>query len=170
MTSTQHNPIQMPANRDKLIARAVSTVEGCIGAGGLPLRVGFLSAAGTSQASASAEAAGLETISRLVELSRRDRRLTPEQFASRCGIELEDVVLLETGHTTPDARVLHRISTFLGLSYEKLLILSGLRQARDTVLERGAVQFAASSGPMDKLTSSQAEALHEFVKILHDER
>lgn len=114
------------------------------------------------------ESAGLESLSRLVELSRRDKRLTPEQFAIRCGIELEDVVLIEGGRAAPDARVLHKVSVFLGLSYEKLLVLGGLRRVRDVSLEQGALRFAASSGPMDKLTASQADALHEFVKILHD--
>lgn len=169
MTSMQHKPLQMPANRDKLIARAVSTAEGSVAVGGLASQLGFLTPPATMQPTAStSEAAGLESIARLVELSRRDKRLTPEQFAARCGIELEDVVLIEGGRTAPDARVIHKVSLFLGLSYEKLLVLSGLRRVRDVSLEQGALRFAASSGPMDKLTPSQADALHEFVKILHD--
>ncbi len=169
MTSMQHKPLQMPANRDRLIARALSTAEGCVSTGGLASQLGFLTPPAAAQPTAPAtESAGLESLSRLVELSRRDKRLTPEQFATRCGIELEDVVLIEGGRAAPDARVLHKVSVFLGLSYEKLLVLGGLRRVRDVTLEQGALRFAASSGPMDKLTASQADALHEFVKILHD--
>lgn len=171
MTTTQHSPLRLPANRDERIARALEAEDGCVMAGGLPAKLGFLPELRTTAVPTVGPAlntSGLSALSRLVQLARREKGHTPEAFASSLGLELQELVELETTCTAPELRVLHLVSKGLRLSYEKLQILVGYRQVRDSSLERETMRFAASSGPMDKLSKSEAQALHDFVRALHD--
>jgi len=171
MSTIQHNPLRLPANRDERIARALAVDDGCVMAGGLPAKLGLLPelrAASMPSTTPTLSAAGVTALSRLVQLARRDRGQTPEVFASKLGLDLSELVELESGCGAPELRVLHLVSIGLKLSYEKLQMLVGYRQARDSSLERETMRFAASSGPMDKLSKSEAQALHDFVRALHD--
>lgn len=171
MNTTQHNPLRLPSNRDQRIARALEAEDGCVMAGGLPAKLGFLPelrASPIPPASPTLNISGMTALSRLVQLARREKGQTPEAFASKLGLDLSELVELESGCSLPELRVLHLVSTGLKLSYEKLQMLAGYRQARDASLERETMRFAASSGPMDKLSKSEAQALHDFVRALHD--
>lgn len=167
MNASRHEPLRIPANRDKLLERAFAVDEESISVGGLAAQLGFLGQPSSAPSATGLDANG-QTLALFVQLSRRERGLTPDEFARQCHIELEDVVQIEGGRRIADARVLHRLGIFLKVSTDKLQVLAGLRQRRDTALEQGALRFAASSGPMERLTPGQAAALHEFVRILHD--
>lgn len=167
-----HQPLKLPADRSARIEKALSADEGCIAVGGLAARLGQLRVPAVGEnlmaAEATFPAAGLLAIARLVQLARREARQNVEQFARTAGITVEEVQSTETASSAPEPRVLHALSAALEISYQKLLTLAGLRRQRDESLEREALRFAASSAPMDKLTKVEAQALHDFLSLLHD--
>jgi len=174
MTSMQHKPLRLPANREKLLARAFAADDGYIAVGGLASKLGLLSDRPqqqehqTSLPRPNVSGAGLASLARLVQFSRLEQSLTPEVFAEKLGLELKELVDIEQGTGVPELRALYQIGAGLGVSYEKLQMLVGYRIARDESLEGQRLKFAASSGPMDKLTKTQSQALHDFIRALHD--
>ncbi len=169
MTNMQHKPLRLPEDRDKFIASAVAAEDGCVSVGGLAAKLGMLKdkSAGES-AAAVQETPGLDAIARLVQLARREKGISPEEYASMLGLEIAELVDLENARGVPEPRVLHVLSLGLGVSYQKLLILAGHKTPRDKSLAEETFKFAASSGPMDKLSSSEVRALHAFIEALDD--
>ena len=169
MTSMQHNPIRLPSNRDRSMARAVAADDSCVSVGGLAEQVGMLPPVPRpAVAPVTVHPQGVAAVARLVQLARREQGLAPDRFAAKLGLDLSELVSVESACESPEPRVLHLISTGLGVSYEKLQVLIGYRMARDQSLEHEALRFAASSGPLDKLSKAEAQALHEFIRALHD--
>ena len=103
-----------------------------------------------------------------MQFTRRRLGLSPEQFAAQTDLELRELLELESAQTAPEPRVVYQVSKSLEVSYEKLLILAGHQQRRDEVLEREALLFAAHSGPMDRLSKSESQALQDFIRALND--
>lgn len=169
MTRQAHAPLQMPSNRDRSIARAIAADDSCVSVGGLAEQLGFLPPIPRATTPvASTHPQGLAALSKLVQLARREHGMTPERFATRLGLDLSELVAVESACEAPEPRVLHLISTGLKVSYQKLQMLVGYRENRDQTLEHEALRFAASSGPMDKLSKAEARALHEFIRALHE--
>lgn len=175
MKTNYHQPLKLPADRRARIEKALSADEGCIAVGGLAARSGQLRNSPEGGRTSSAEppgtlspAAGLSAIARLVQLARREAGLTLEQFAKKVEVSSEELRATEAAATTPEPRVLHALSEGLGVSYQKLLTLAGHRRQRDEQLEREVLRFAASSAPMDKLSKGEAQALHDFLSLLHE--
>jgi transcriptional regulator with XRE-family HTH domain len=161
MTST-HKPLKLRGNREELIARAFEANDGCVSVGGLASKLGMLDEA--LPVTVAPEPAGLSVLGKFVQMARREQGLEPAAFAQRLGLDLKELLEIESARTSPELRVLYLVSKALGVSYEKLQILVGYRQVRDSSLERETMRFAASSGPMDKLSKSEAQALHDFVR------
>jgi transcriptional regulator with XRE-family HTH domain len=168
MTATPHKPLRLPVNREKLIARAIAADDGDVSVGGLAAKLGMLRDASGAEPRPTTVPYGLYALARLIQLARRDEALTPEQFASKFGLDLRELLDLESARNAPEPRVLYQLSVVLRVSYEKLLVLAGHQVHRDKALEHDALRFAASSGPMDRLSKSEAEALHDFIRALHD--
>jgi len=176
MAHTKQNPLRLPKNRDHLIAWAIDADDSCISVGGLAANLGMLRDAGRTgsvRRAAPAPAAplrsqGIEAVARLVQLTRRRLGVSPEQFAAQTDLELRELVALESAQAAPEPRVLYQLSQVLEVSYEKLLTLVGHRQRRDEVLEREALLFEAHSGPMDRLSKSESQALQDFIRALSD--
>ena len=170
MPGETHRPLRIPKNREKLIARAVSADDACVSVGGMAARFGLLRdpSAAESEPQRLPTNVGIETLGRLLQLARRQYGLTPEQFAAKFGFDLGELLNIESARGVPEPRVLHQVSVALRVSYEKLLILAGHRRFRDDRLDREALRFAASSGPMDKLSKAESQALHDFIQVLND--
>ena len=104
---------------------------------------------------------------RLVELARRERSLSLEQFAERVDVDLAELVWLETQATyTPAIRTVYKIAEFLKVPDKKLLALAGLLQVKDPQFQTAAMRFAARSAPVEKLTQQEHSDLEEIVKLL----
>ncbi len=104
---------------------------------------------------------------RLIQLARRERNLSCEQFAGKVDVDLAEVLGIETDeHYTPALRTVHQIANFLCLPERKLLALSGLLKVKDAQFQTAALQFAARSEPVEKLTEEEHSALEEYVKFL----
>jgi transcriptional regulator with XRE-family HTH domain len=166
-----HRPLTVPANREPFLEKAFAVDDGCTSVAGLAIKLGQFGQTGTDDGSRLPQIAstfGITAIARLVEFARREEGLTPEQYANRIGIGLNELLIVESGTKVPEPRVLHALSATLNISYEKLMSLAGHRKQSDERLEREVLRFAASSGPMDKLSSTESQALHDLLKILHD--
>ena len=104
---------------------------------------------------------------RFVQLARRDRRLSVEEFAERVDVDLAELVKIETEeHYKPALRTVHKIAEFLNVPEKKLLALAGLLQMKDPQFQTAALKFAARSAPVEKLSQQEHADLEEIVKLL----
>jgi HTH-type transcriptional regulator, competence development regulator len=106
---------------------------------------------------------------RFVQLARRNRKLTLDQFAERADVDLGELLRIETDeHYTPAIRTVHQIAGFLKVPEKRLMVLAGLLKVKDAEFQRAALKFAASSEPVEKLSQEEHAALEEYVKFLCD--
>jgi transcriptional regulator with XRE-family HTH domain len=104
---------------------------------------------------------------RFVQLARRDRRLSLEQFAEKVDVDLVELFKIETEeHYKPAIRTVHKIAEYLQIPEKKLLALAGLLQVKDAQFQTAALKFAARSAPVEKLTREEHSDLEEIVKFL----
>ncbi|MBI3682520.1 MAG: helix-turn-helix transcriptional regulator [Acidobacteria bacterium] len=104
---------------------------------------------------------------RFVQLARRERRLSLEQFAEKVDVDLVELFKIETEERyKPAIRTVHKIAGFLQIPEKKLLALAGLLQVKDAQFQTAALKFAARSAPVEKLTREEHSDLEEIVKFL----
>lgn len=151
---------------DAWLQRMADAEERCpsIAVGGLASDLGLHSQQREPSALAWVNAA--TALAKLVELWRRQQRLTVEEFARRSNLTEAEVVGIESGELVPDPRALFQVSQVIPVSYDKLLHVAGHVRQRDERLSNAAVRFAARSESMEKLTRQEEEALHDFVNQL----
>ncbi len=104
---------------------------------------------------------------RLLELTRREHRLTWEQFSEKLDVDLAELIGIETDeHYKPAPRTVTKIAQFMRVPVERLFVLSGLARARDELFHDAALRFAARSQPIEELSPEEHGALEEYVKFL----
>jgi HTH-type transcriptional regulator, competence development regulator len=105
---------------------------------------------------------------RLIELRRREQRLSVEQLAERADVELPELLDIVHGELSspPEVRTVFNLATALKLPEQRLMQLAGLAEPKDEGFTEAAVRFAARSESIDKLTREEHKALEEFVKFL----
>lgn len=104
---------------------------------------------------------------RLIELARRARGWTLIKLAEDANVDVAEIFAIEKGlGIAPEPRTVFQLAEVLKLPFGKLQELSGLAEARDEILTREAVKFAARAEPTAKLTSEERDAFEEFVKVL----
>lgn len=104
---------------------------------------------------------------RFVELARRERSLSLEQFAEKADVDLVELLRMETEiDYTPAIRTFRNIANFLEVPQEKLLALAGLLQMKDTQFQTAALKFAARSATVERLSTQEHSDLEEIVKML----
>jgi len=104
---------------------------------------------------------------RFVQLARRDRKLSLEQFAKKVDVDLAELLKIETDERyVPALRTVHQIAKFLNVQEQKLMALAGLLKAKDAKFQTAALKFAASSEPVEKLSPEEHAALEEYIKYL----
>ena len=149
-------------DRAWLLAKAKEEDNGIISVGGLVCTLSQLEGGAPPQHNP-----GRLAFSKLIELRRRERRLTIEQLAKTADVDLGELLDIESGQAqSVEPRTVHQLAQVLRLPGAKLLQLSGLAIARDEGIEREAVRFAARSEPIGKLNHAEYEALEEFVRFL----
>ncbi len=105
--------------------------------------------------------------SRFLQLARRDRKQTLEQFAESANVDLAELLKIETDdHYTPALRTVHQVAAFLEVPENKLMALAGLLQLEDSRFERESLKFAARSEPVENLTPEEHFVYEEYVKYL----
>jgi transcriptional regulator with XRE-family HTH domain len=152
--------MNMSRNRDWLIRKAEQE-DGC-----------FVSVGGLVDALEQATQSGKVipfkcAFARFLQLARRDRKLSLEQFANKVDIDLVELLKIETdAQYTPAIRTVHQIAEFLGIPERKLMTLAGLLRVKDAQFQNAALRFAARSEPVEKLSQEEHSALEEYVKFL----
>jgi transcriptional regulator with XRE-family HTH domain len=128
---------------------------------------GLVCAVAKSEAVSKAHLAERLALAKLVELRRRQYRLSAEDLAQRADVDLEDIVSIERGEgIIPEPRTMYRLAQALELPEHRLLELAGLVQAKDARFKKATVRFAARSEPVANLLPQEQEALEEFVELL----
>jgi len=153
--------MKMNKNRDWLIRKAEQE-DGC-----------FVSVGGLVDALEQAEQTSSNIIpfkhafARFLQLARRDRKLSLEQFAKKVDVDLAELLKLETDDQyTPTIRTVHQVAEFLKVPEKKLMALAGLLRVKDAQFQSAALKFAARSEPVEKLSQEEHSALEEYVKFL----
>jgi ribosome-binding protein aMBF1 (putative translation factor) len=108
-----------------------------------------------------------EGLSALLQLLRRRHSLSHEQLAHEARIEADEIRRIETEvQYTPKPRTIYQLEQFFKLPKRSLAKLAGLTRQRSAELKDEALQFAASSKAMHKLTRAEERILNAFVKFL----
>jgi len=106
---------------------------------------------------------------KFVNLMRRRRGLTIEQFATEMQIDAGEVLAIEEDvHYAPEPRTVYRFALSFKLPQERLMQIAGLAETRDPSLRSQAVRFAASADPVRHLSSEETSALEAFVEVLSE--
>ena len=107
---------------------------------------------------------------RLLQLARRERRLSLEKLAEKADIDLAVLVKIETDEAfEPDLRTVHQLASVLDLPAKKLMVLAGLLHVKDAGLRQASVRFAARSEPIGNVSPEEHAALEEYVKFLNEQ-
>ena len=153
--------MRMNADKDWLLTKAEQE-DGCM------VSVGGLVAGleGTNQASDNAIPLKL-AFSRFLQLARRDRNLTLERFAEAAGVDLAELLKIETdGNYTPAIRTVHGVAVFLRVPERKFMALAGLFRVEDARFQNESLRFAARSAPVEHLSPEEHFIYEEYVKYL----
>jgi len=131
-----------------------------------PITVGVLTGAAEGRSSDRAASASF-ALAKLVELRRRQCKLSAETLASQAGVDLEVIVKIEWGEgLAPEPRTVHQIARVLDLPEKRLLELAGIVEVQDRRLREATVRFAARAEPIEELHPEELEALEEYLKVL----
>jgi transcriptional regulator with XRE-family HTH domain len=150
-------------NRDAawLRAKAEGEDNGIVSVGGL------VCALARREGESKAQLAERVALAKLVELRRRQYRLSAEALAKKADVDLEDVLSIERGEgAVPGPQAVHRLAQALELPEPRLLELAGHVPTRDGRLRAATVRFAARAEPVALLLPEEREALEEFVGVL----
>ena len=105
---------------------------------------------------------------RLLQLTRREKRLSLERLAEKADVDLAELVKIETDETfMPGLRTVSQLASILELPAKKLMVLAGLLQVKDLSLQQASVRFAARSEPIGNVSPEEHAALEEYVKFLN---
>jgi transcriptional regulator with XRE-family HTH domain len=106
---------------------------------------------------------------RLLQLARRERKLSLEKLAERADVDLAELLKIESDEAfTPGLRTVHQLASALDLPAKKLMVLAGLLQVKDPHLQQASVRFAARSEPIGNVSPEEHAALEEYVKFLNE--
>jgi hypothetical protein len=110
---------------------------------------GLVCALAKSEEKSKAQLAERVALAKLVQLRRRQFRVSAEHLAKKADVDLEDVVSIERGEgTVSEPRTVHRLAQTLELPEQRLLELAGLVPAKDARFRKAGVRFAARSEPV----------------------
>jgi DNA-binding XRE family transcriptional regulator len=103
----------------------------------------------------------------LVQLLRRDRKLTVDQLASAVQVGTPELISIELDPKyIPKPRTVFQISRYFGLPDRPLMKLANVTTTHSDRLRDAAVRFAASSSKVMELSREERAALAEFVQFL----
>lgn len=103
----------------------------------------------------------------LVQLLRRDRKLSLDQLASAVQVGTPELISIERDPKyIPKPRTVFQISKYFGLPDRPLMKLANVTTTHNDRLRDAAVRFAASSCKVMELSREERAALAEFVQFL----
>ena len=103
----------------------------------------------------------------LIQLLRRDRKLTVNQLASAVQVAMPELISIELDPKyVPKPRTVFQLSKYFGLPDRPLMKLANVTTVHSDRLRDAAVRFAASSSRVMDLSREERAALAEFVQFL----
>ena len=103
----------------------------------------------------------------LVQLLRRDRKLTVEQLAAKAEIAAAELIRIELDPKyVPKPRTVYQLSKFFALPDRPLMKLANITTVHSDRLRDAAVRFAASSSKVMDLSREERAVLAECVQFL----
>ena len=103
----------------------------------------------------------------LVQLLRRDHKLTVDQLASAVQVAAPELISIEFDPKyVPKPRTVFQLSKYFGLPDRPLMKLANVTTVHSDRLRDAAVRFAASSSKVMELSREERAALTEFVHFL----
>lgn len=103
----------------------------------------------------------------LVQLLRRERKLSVDQLASAVQVATPELISIELDPKyVPKPRTVFQISKYFGLPDRPLMKLANVTTTHNDRLRDAAVRFAASSSKVMELSREERAALAEFVQFL----
>ena len=92
------------------------------------------------------EVLGLHVFGSLVQMLRRDRRLSVEQLALKARVDTAEIVSIERDpRFVPKPRTVHQLASYFQLPDRALAKLSNITTVQNSRLKDAAVRFAANS-------------------------
>jgi|GEM_PF-6651103 len=114
------------------------------------------------RAKSAATDASRRSLAKFVELSRRKLGQSIERLADSAGVDLGELLAVETGEGSVHAQTVQRLAAFLGVNSQRLLQLAGLAPANNHGLEQAALHFAARTESVKPLEPQEQAALERF--------
>lgn len=136
---------------------------------GVPLEEHDRMRAGTEQPVQQTEdvVLGLHVFGSLVQMLRRERRLSVEQLADKASVDAVEIVAIERDpRFVPKPRTVHQLASFFQLPDRALAKLSNITTVHSSQLKDAAIRFAANSESVMELNREERQALADFVKFL----
>lgn len=104
---------------------------------------------------------------RLLQLKRRERKLSLEEVALKADLEIAELLRMESDEAyVPTPFFVHKLANFFKLPERPLMALAGLMKVKDARFQEQALRFAARSETVEKLSREEHRALEEYVKFL----
>lgn len=103
----------------------------------------------------------------LVQLLRRDRKLSVDQLASAAQVATPELMSIELDpEYVAEPRTVYQISRYFGLPDRPLMKLATVTTPRNDRLRDAAVRFAANASRVMELSHEERAALAEFIQFL----
>ena len=108
---------------------------------------------------------------RLINLMRRQRRVSVEQLAMDADVTVTELVEIESDtRYKPALRTTYQLANYFDLPRSGLMQVAGLTARKDARLSDEAVRFAARAEPTAELTPEENAALEAFVAVLSEQK
>lgn len=106
----------------------------------------------------------------VLDLLKRREGLSDEELATKADIERDVLAKIATDPAyEASPRTIYQLERFYGLPKRSIGILAGAVRVEDPdALDSRALEFAAKSASIGKLSREERRLLNEFVKALHD--
>lgn len=104
---------------------------------------------------------------RFVNLMRRRRGLSLEEFAEEANLDASELLVIEeSSYNVLEPRTVLRLAQTFDVPERSLMELAGLVVANDTDIRQEAVRFVERSESVRKLEPEESVALEVFVRVL----
>ncbi|GHV31826.1 hypothetical protein FACS1894167_14500 [Synergistales bacterium] len=140
-----------------------------------PMNIDFLSEIGKMEedspivCNSASELEEMSPLGALVWNARIYMKLTAEDFAEKCDIDVNDVERIENdSEYAPDIRTLGALSMFLKIKNDVLAELGGYFKKRDPLYWQKIYSFAASSRMIRNYTDENTEVFEQYLAVLHE--
>ena len=106
-------------------------------------------------------------LSKYLNMARRNKGLSVEELADAIDVEVSEVLSIENNiFYQPAVRTIWKLSEYFNVSQEKMMMISGLTNAKNDEFEEEAVRYAARSAAVNELSDVEKIALDSIAAIL----